>query len=355
MVRKLIKKRSKKIGLPPGSMVHIGEKKIEKPRLTIIDYDADRINKVEIKEIEEAFPFKDTPTVTWLNIDGLHDVSLLQKIGAHYNIHPLILEDILNTDQYPKIEILDDFIFIVLKMISFNNGQQQLDIEQLSLVLGPNYVITFQERIGDIFNPIRERLQKSTGRIRRNGPDYLCYALMDVVVDNYFLVLEKLGASIEQLDDRILENPEPVLAQDIQGLKRELIFLRKSVWPLREVVSTMQREETALLKSATAPYIRDLYDHIVQIIDTIETYRDLVSGLLDIYLSNLSNRMNEVMKVLTIIATIFIPLTFIAGIYGMNFEYMPELTWHWSYPVVWAVMVLVVLVMLFYFRRKKWV
>ncbi len=350
-----MRKRSKKTGLPPGSMVHVGEKKVEQVKLSVIDYDQDKIEKRELKEVEEAFPFKDTPTVTWLNVTGLHDIEILEKIGSRYNIHPLILEDILNTDQRPKVEIADDYIFIVMKMLSYDSEKQEINAEQISLILAENYVITFQEREGDVFNPVRERIENSKGRIRKVGPDYLTYALIDILIDNYFLVLELIGEQIEYLEGNVLENPDHTLVQKIQSMKRELIFLRKSTWPLREVISSLTRDETNLIKEATSPYLRDLHDHTIQVIDTVETFRDMVSGILDIYLSSVSNRMNEVMKVLTIIATIFIPLTFLAGIYGMNFEFMPELKWHWSYPVLLLVMISVFIGMLFYFRRKKWI
>lgn len=353
MVRKLFKKYSKKIGLPPGTMVHVGEKKVEKVKISVIDYDKDNFQKRELESVEEVFPFKETPTVTWLNIDGLHEVEVLEKIGKHYDIHPLVMEDILNTQQRPKIEIFDDYIFAVMKVIT-HNEEGDLIIEQLSLFLGENYVITFQESEGDIFDPIRERIEKSKGRIRKCGPDYLIYAIMDIVIDYYFLILEKVGETVEFLEDNVIENPDESTVQNIQQMKRKLIFMRKSIWPLRELISTLVREETKLIKDSTMPYLRDLYDHTIQVVDSVETFRDIVSGILDVYLSSVSNKMNEVMKVLTIIATIFIPLTFIAGIYGMNFEFMPELKFHWAYPTLWLVMVVVFFSMLIYFRRKKW-
>ena len=351
---KLTRKRSKKIGLPPGTMVYTGERKLENVNISSLDYDHEKYSLVHLKSIEESFPFKDTPTVTWLNINGLHDIELLEKLGKHFNIHHLILEDILNTDQRPKVELFEDYLYIVLKMISFNEEKNELDIEQISLVVGENFVITFQEREGDIFDPVRERLKANKGRIRKSGPDYLAYALLDIVIDHYFLVLEKLGEQLENLDNRVISNPDQALVQEIQHLKRELIYLRKSVWPLREVINNLMREETDLISEHTLPYLRDLYDHTIQVIDTVETYRDMDSGILDIYLSSLSNKMNEVMKVLTIIATIFIPLTFIAGVYGMNFEFMPELKWRWAYPTILAMMAIVFVGMLFYFKRKKW-
>lgn len=354
MIGKIFKKYSKKIGLPPGTMVYVGEKKVEKVKISLIDYDKDNFEMKELKSVEEAFPFKETSTVSWLNIDGLHEVDILDKIGKHYNIHPLVMEDSLNTQQRPKVEIFDKYIFIVMKMITLN-VENELKIEHLSILLGENFVITFQEGEGDIFDIVRDRIKNSKGRIRKYCSDYLTHALMDVVIDNYFSILEKLGETIEYLDDNVVENPNEALVQHIQLMKRKLIFLRKSIMPLRELINRLLREETPLIKESTIPYLRDLYDHTIQVVDNIETFRDLVSSILDVYLSSVSNKMNEVMKMLTIIATIFIPLTFIAGIYGMNFEFMPELKYHWGYPMIWVVIIVIFLSMLFYFRRKKWI
>lgn len=350
---KFIKKLSRKAGLPPGSLVHIG-KKTDKVRISIIDYDKTQFNEKTVKKVEECFPFKKKPTVTWINIDGVHDTEVIEKIGKHFGIHPLVLEDIVNTGQRPKVENLDDYIFIVLKMLDYDEKGMEIKSEQVSLILGSNFVISFQEREGDVFDPIRKRVRNGKGRVRKMGTDYLTYALMDTVIDNYFLILERLGESLESLEEKLITNPEPETLQTIHKMKRETIFLRKSVWPLREVISGLERSESSLIKKVTKIYIRDVYDHTIQVIDTVETFRDLVSGMLDTYLSSVSNKMNEVMKVLTIIATIFIPLTFIAGIYGMNFEYMPELGWVWGYFSVWFIMVVIALSMVFYFKRKMW-
>ena len=351
---RFIKKRSKKVGLPPGTLVHIGEEKTEKVRITIIDYDEASFEEKQIKTIEECFPFKDKTTVTWINIDGIHDIKIIEKIGKHFDLHPLILEDIVNTGQRPKIEDFGDYIFIVLKMLYYNEKEDEVQAEQVSLILGSNFVISFQEREGDVFNPIRERIRSGKGRIRKMGADYLAYTLIDTIVDNYFIIPEKLGERIESIEEELVTDPTPETLQTIHTLKRKLIFLRKSLWPLREVVSGLQRTESTLIHESTDIYLRDVYDHTIQVIDTIETSRDILSGMLDIYLSSVSNRMNQIMKVLTIIATIFMPLTFIAGIYGMNFEFMPELTWPWAYPLVLLVIVVIGISMLIYFRRKKW-
>ena len=352
--RKLFRQRATKAGLPPGTLVHLGEKKVEKVRISYIDYDEQNFQEKLISKIEECFPLKATPTVSWINIDGLHEVEILEKLGRQFELHPLMLEDILNTDQRPKQEDFDKHIFIVLKMLSFDEETQSVDSEQISVVLGENFVISFQERIGDVFDPIRERIRNAKGRIRKMGPDYLMYSLLDAIVDNYFGILEKLGDKIEAMEDVLVSDPTEKTLKQIHHLKREMIYLRRSVWPLRELISGIERSESPLIKESTDAYLRDVYDHTIQVIDTVEAFRDMVSGMLDTYLSSISNRMNSIMKVLTIIATIFIPLTFVAGIYGMNFVYMPELKWHWGYPAVLLVMVIIAGAMLIYFKRKKW-
>jgi len=351
---RLIKRRAKKAGEPPGTLVYVGEKKVEKVRISYIDYDEQNFQEKEISKIEECFPFKATPTVTWINIDGLHEVEIIEKLGTQFEVHPLILEDILHTEQRPKYEDFDKYIFIVLQMLSFNEELGAVESEQVSLILGANFVISFQERMGDVFEPIRDRIRNAKGRIRKMGPDYLAYALIDAIVDSYFAILEKIGEKIELMEEELVSNPTEKTLQQIHNMKREMISLRRSVWPLREVISGVQRSESSVIKELTEIYLRDVYDHTIQIIDTIESFRDMVSGMLDIYLSSISNKMNAVMKVLTIIATIFIPLTFVAGIYGMNFKYMPELDWRWGYGAVWLVMIVVAGIMMVYFRRKKW-
>jgi magnesium transporter len=351
---KLIRRRSKKSGLPPGTLVYLGEKKVEQVRISYIDYDEQSYQEKQVSKIEECFPFKATPTVSWINIDGLHEVEILEKLGRQFELHPLMLEDILNMDQRPKYEDFDKHIFIVLKMLSFDNETQSVESEQVSLVLGENFVISLQERVGDVFDPIRERIRNAKGRIRKLGPDYLMYSLLDAIVDNYFGILEKLGDKIEAMEEELVGEPTQKTLQQIHYLKKEMIYLRRSVWPLRELISGMERSESPLIEDSTDAYLRDLYDHTIQVIDTMESFRDMVSGMLDTYLSSLSNRMNSIMKVLTIIATIFIPLTFVAGVYGMNFKYMPELNSRWGYPVVWLVMLIIASTMLIYFKRKKW-
>jgi magnesium transporter len=351
---RFIRKRGKKIGLPPGTPVFVGERREEKVKISIIDYDQTQFKEREAKTVEACFPFKDTPTVTWINVDGIHDVDIIEKIGKHFDLHPLILEDIMNTEQRPKMEDFGHYIYVVLKMLYYDDLEKETKIEQVSVILGDHFVISFQEREGDIFDSIRERIRKGKGRIRKMDADYLAYALMDMIVDHYFIILEKLGERIEELEDKVVTDPRPETLQEIHRLKREMVFLRRSVWPLRELINGLERGESSLIQKSSRIYLRDVYDHTIQVIDTVETYRDMLSGMHDTYLSSISNRMNEVMKVLTIIATIFIPLTFIAGIYGMNFEFMPELRWRWAYFIVWGVIAVVAVSMVIFFRRKKW-
>jgi magnesium transporter len=351
---KLYKRSSKKAGLSPGTLVHIGEKKTEEVNISVIDYDESQIQEKDAATVGGCLPFKEKPTVTWINVSGIHDVTVIEEFGKAFNIHPLLLEDIVHSDQRPKLEDYDDYLFLVLRMLRYDEPKEELHSEQVSLILGPNFVISFQEHEGDVFDPVRARIINGKGKVRKMGCDYLAYALIDSIVDNYFLVLEKYGEKIEVLQEEVLSQPTPETLQVIQETKRDMIFLRKSVWPLREAINALQRGESSLVTDDVSVYLRDVYDHTIQVIDTIETFRDMLSATLDVYLSSVSNKMNEVMKVLTIIATIFIPLTFIAGIYGMNFKYMPELEWHWAYPVIWAVIIILGVLMLIGFRRKKW-
>jgi len=323
-------------------------------KVTCVQYHDKFFEENDVKNVNDCFPLKNKPTVTWVNIDGVHKLNKVEKIGKHLKTHPLVLEDIMHTGQRPKMEDFGAYLFVVLKMLQYDEATNETRTEQVSLILGVNYVVSFQEDEGDVFDLIRDRLRTDRGRIRKMGADYLLYSLLDAIVDNYFMVLEKIGEKIEDIEDDLVNNPTPEVLQTIHKLKRELIFLRKSVWPLREVISRLERWESPLIDRSIDIYLRDVYDHTIQVIDALETFRDMLSGMLDIYLSSVSNRMNEVMKVLTIIATIFIPLTLIAGIYGMNFKYMPELNSPWGYPMVYVVMLAVSAVMLVYFRRKKW-
>jgi magnesium transporter len=353
-MRHFNKKSSKKAGQSPGSLVHIGDKKAETIKITLMNYDSDNLLEKQLPAVEDSFPYRDTPPVSWINVDGLHEIDVIEKIGMHFGIHPLVLEDILNTGQRTKAEEFENYLYIVLRMLVYDETVERISAEQVSLVLGPHFLLSFQEKEGDVFTLVRERIRKARGRIRKSGCDYLAYALTDAVVDHYFEILEKLGDKIEYLEEQLLEDTAPWMLEEIHHLRREMIFLRKQVWPLREVLNSLVKDPSDLIRETTHVFLRDVYDHTIQIIDTIESFRDVLSGLSDLYLSTVSNRMNEVMKVLTIIATIFIPLTFIAGIYGMNFEYMPELKWHYSYPVLWLVLILIFVAMILWFRRKKW-
>ncbi len=345
---------TRKTGLPPGSIVYTGDRSAEKVTIEVFDYDESNLTEVRPERVEDCFPFKDSPTVTWMNVTGLHDVAVIETLGTHFGLHPLLMEDIVSTNQRPKYEDFGEHIFIVLRMLHYNDASREVSTEQVSLVVGQNFVISFQEIEADPFEHIRERLRSGKGRIRSMGADYLAYALIDAVVDYYFVVLERLGDGLELLGEEVVADPDPTTLATIQSLKRELGFVRRSIWPLREVVAAFQREESPIIHESTDVYLRDVYDHTIQVVETVESYRDMVSGMFDTYLSSVSNRMNEVMKVLTIIATIFIPVTFVAGVYGMNFHHMPELSWRWGYPAVLLIMLAVGLGMIAYFKRKRW-
>jgi magnesium transporter len=348
------KRQSAKVGLPPGALVHVGEESTHEVKITRTIYDETLFEQDEAKTIDACLPSESGRVVTWIDVDGIHQIDILEQFGECLNVHPLVLEDVLNTEQRPKLDDYGEYLFVVLKMFRYDDQSGEMEAEQISLVLGANFVVSLQEKPGDIFDPIRERIRDGKGRIRKMEADYLAYALIDTIVDHYFVVLEQIGEKIEFLEEELITNPTPETLQTIHNLKRDLIFLRKSVWPLREVIGSLERGESSLIGESINVYLRDVYDHTIQVIDTMETFRDMISSMLDIYLSSISNRMNEVMKVLTIIATIFIPLTLIAGIYGMNFKYMPELEWPWGYPTAWVIMLGIAAVMLVYFRRKKW-
>lgn len=351
---RLVPRITKKAGSAPGTIVHTGEQKVEQSRLSFLDYDAGGLREKNMVEISECLPLKDLPTVSWINLDGLHDIATLESLGECFGLHALVLEDIASVNQRAKIEEFDDHIYVVMHMLFFDEAKGRVFSEQLSLVVGDNFVLSFQERIGDVFEPVRERLRVGKGRIRRRGPDYLAYALIDAVVDNYYAVLEKIGDRVETLDATIMEKPTEDTLHQIHALKREMLVVRRSVWPVREVVSSLYRSDHGLVSEETKVFLRDVYDHAVQVLDTVETLRDLTAGLTDLYLSAVGHRQNEVMKVLTIMASIFIPLTFLAGIYGMNFERMPELSITWAYPALLGFMVVMAGLMAWYFRRRGW-
>jgi len=344
----------KRASRPPGTVPAIGETSDQPVRITVFDYDATHFEEKIVGKISECFPFRDTETVTWINVDGLGNPKLIEDLGKCFTIHPLIIEDIFNTWQRPKMEDQEQYIYLNLKMLSYPDTTKDIKIEHISMVIGHNFLISVQEDIGDIFDPVRERIRKE-GRIRKFGPDYLAYALIDGIVDNYFSVLEKLEEQIEDLEEELVASPTPDSIQKIHRLKKDMIFLRKSVWPLREMINNLEQSESPLIQESTRIYLRDVYNHTIQVIDTLETFRDLISGMIDIYLSGLSYKMNEIMKVLTLIATIFIPLTFVVGLYGMNFKYMPEIEWEYGYYAVLVVLAVMVAVILTYYRKKKWI
>ncbi len=332
----------------------MGKHKTEKPVISVIDYNQNFFEATSELSVENTKVFKETDTNSWINLIGIHDTALLEQFGKNFGIHPLALEDILNTQHRPKIEEFDDYILIILKMLFFNDEGQTIETEQVSLAFGQNYLLSFQEIEGDVFDRVRDRIKRSNGRIRQRGPDYLAYTLLDSIVDSYFHILEKIGDKLILLEEDLLNDTDRTTLAQIHHYKRELMTIRKAVWPLREVVDQLHKNESPLVSEDTTVFLRDLYDHTIQILDTVESFRDTISGLQDLYMSSVSNRMNEIMKVLTLVASIFIPLTFIAGIYGMNFEYIPELKWRWGYFAAWGVMISCIIGMLIFFRRKKW-
>lgn len=352
--QKALLNSSKKVALAPGTLVYVGEERHEAPQISLISYNADHLEEKVLGDIKEAFSYKAKEDVTWVNIDGVHQVSLIEEIGNHYNIHPLVLEDIVHTNQRPKVEEHDHYLYIILKMFYPGSGEKGITCEQVSLLVGKNFVISFQEKPGDVFGLLRNRIKAGKGRIRIGGADYLAYAIIDAIVDHYFVVLERTGEALERLEDEINHKPETSTLSAVHRVKRELMFLRKSIWPLREVVNQLSKNDFDLIQEETLPYLKDVYDHTIQVVETIESFRDTAGGLQDLYMTVMSNRMNEVMKVLTIIATLFIPPTFIAGIYGMNFEHMPELHVQTGYFFVLGIMVTSIVGMLIYFKCKKW-
>ncbi|MBY0247846.1 MAG: magnesium/cobalt transporter CorA [Nitrospiraceae bacterium] len=349
---KLVQKRSKKTGLSPGTLIHIGEQRADTVAITLFTYSGSQCDeRVVMDPSDLRLPVDET--VTWVNVSGVHKVDVLEAFGKQFGLHPLLLEDIANTDQRPKLDDYETCLFLVVKMLTMDD-QGNLLVEQVSFVLGRNYVLSFQENGTDVFRPVRDRLRGGKGRLRQHGSDYLLYALVDAVVDQYFVVLETLGEQIESLQERVTADPKPDTLKHIQALKRKLLFVRRAVWPLREAMSNLSRSECPFLNEPTKLFFRDVYDHVVHVVDTIETLREMVSASLEMYLSSVSYRLNAVMRVLTVITTIFMPLSFIASIYGMNFEHMPELKWEWGYPLILGIMGLVAGGMLIGFRQRKW-
>ncbi|MSR35236.1 MAG: magnesium/cobalt transporter CorA [Gemmatimonadetes bacterium] len=354
-MRRFVRRQSKKAGLPPGSVVHTGTKKVEQVRLSVFDFDEQKcVELQEVGDVAALFPLRDKPTVTWVNVDGLHDTRLIEAIGAHYGFHPLVLEDIAHVGQRPKLEEYDDYLYVVLCQLEWQGDEAMAVEEQVSLIVGKNYLFSFQERPGDDFEMVRERLRSANGKARQRGADYLAYQLIDATVDNYFTILDRVGLITEQVELELLENPAHVTMHRMQQIKRELLVVRRAIWPLRDVLAGLLRTESELVSESTRVYFRDVHDHAVQVVDAVETLRDVVGGMIEIYLAQVSLRTNEVMKVLTMMASIFIPLTFIAGVYGMNFEFMPEIQARWGYPVVLGVMAAVAIGILAWFKKRRW-
>ena len=354
--RKRLFRRGTVPGAPPGTMEIDPEASF--PKITLVEYDGETLIERTVKNVHELETLAERPTVTWVNVDGLGDLKTLNHLAGLFHIHSLVLEDVVHAHQRAKVEEYGDNLFIVAHMLSRENGV--LNREQLSLFLGQGFLVTFQERPGDCLEPVRDRIRRGKGRIREAGADYLAYALLDAVIDAYFPLLEWFDEELEDAQNAILDNPTHDIVSHIHTMKNDLLFVRRAVWPLREAINALLREGNPVVSKETRVYLRDCYDHTIQIIDMAETHRDIVSSLMDFYLSSVSNRMNEIMKVLTVIATIFIPLTFIVGVYGMNFNTkispfnMPELNWRWGYPAVWGIMVLMVVALLGFFRKKGW-
>lgn len=346
---------SRKVGLPPGSLVYIGPDRSFKPVITLFNYTSGGYVEKTIDAIEECLPYKDEKSVTWINIDGVHQVELIEKIGNLFELHPLLLEDVVNTHQRPKADEFDDHLFTVLRMLTYDVKQKCIVSEQVSIVLSKRFVISFQEDIeGDIYDPIRDRIRDNKSKIRDFGSDYLVYRIMDVTVDHYFVLMEELGERIELLEEEILKKPTTAILEKIQDLKSDILLMRRSVYPLREVLGSLSRDDNKLIMKKTQKFLRDVHDHTVQMIETLEMFRETVTGLKETYHSQLNIEMNKTIRTLTIITTIFIPLSFIAGVYGMNFRHMPELDWKYGYPAVMSIMGIALLLMLYYFRRRKW-
>lgn len=350
-----VSRKRPKTGLAPGSLIYTGQVYTDEIKIQVIDYTDDHIEELEITEVAELERFNNPDTVTWINIQGLHDVEVISSIGKLMGLHPLTMEDILDTNQRPKVEEFEDHLYISMKMINHLEDHNKIDIEQVSIIAHNNFVICFQEKPGDVFNDIRTRLRNGKGRARKRGADYLSYMLIDVIIDFYYETLDQVWNKIERLDDLVVRRPDRIELNDIQVIRRDLIQLRRYMYPVRDVVHSISNSQGQFFSDQTLMFVRDSYDHAVQVVENLDTYREILNSVMDLYLSQLSNKMNEVMKVLTVMSSIFIPLTFIAGIYGMNFEHMPELGWAISYPVgFWSLIGVVAVIMVIFMKSRKW-
>lgn len=355
LLRRVMSRKREAAGTPPGTLVHTGERKVEHVGLQLIEYDAEHFVERKLERIEECYESALSLPVTWVNVDGLHDVELIAKVGREFGVHPLALEDVVSTTQRAKVEAYENHFLVTLRMLDFDPATESVSSEQVTLIVGEHYIFSFQEHPGgDVFDPVRNRLRASLGRVRSLGPDYLAYSLIDTIIDHYFHILQAIGDRVEALEDEVMTGATTEAMHRLHHLRRESMVLRRAVWPLREAIGLLYRGEVPLVHEETRLFLRDAHDHCVQVIDTVETLRELLTSTMELYMTSVSNRLNEVMKVLTIISTIFIPLSFLAGVYGMNFEFMPELAFRWGYPVLLSVMAGGAIGMLFFFRRKGW-
>ncbi|NNM06552.1 MAG: magnesium/cobalt transporter CorA [Gemmatimonadetes bacterium] len=353
-VRNLLRAFPKKPGAAPGTLVYTGPERSEPVAVHLIEYDEEDLEERALRTDASFQEFAANDRLTWINVDGLDDLDLTRAIGSAFQLHPLVQEDLVHTGQRPKVEEYDDYFFVVLRMLTLDTATSSVKNEQIGIVFGKGYVLSFQERAGDVWQGVRDRIRGKSGRIRTRGADYLAYALIDAIVDNYFNILEFFAEQVELLEEEVLESPTQDTMHRIHKLRQEMFVVRRAVWPLRELANALVRTESPLVDEGTGVFLRDVYDHTVQVVDAAETLREVVSGLMDLYLSSVSNRMNEIMKVLTIMASIFIPLTFLAGIYGMNFERMPELGIPWAYPALLGIMGVMALGLLIFFKRRDW-
>lgn len=343
-----------KVGLAPGALIHLGERKTEQAAISLMEYDESALAEHQFTSLAESRAYLPKLPVLWLNVHGLHEPEVMAEIGRRFGLHPLVLEDILNTDQRPKIDDYGDYLFMVARFFEIDGDTRQISSDQVSLVLGRNFVLSFQERPSGRFDPVRERLRQDRGQIRKLGADYLAYSLVDAVVDRYFTILESIGERTEELEDVMLERPKPGTLQAVHQLKRETLTMRRAIWPLREVINTLTRADDRFFRPETRPYLRDVYDHTVHAIESLEANRDVIAGMLDIYLSAVSNRVNQEVRALTVVAVIFMPATLISGIFGMNFKNMPPLDWPNGFLIALGMMVAVAITLSLVFWRRRW-
>jgi len=340
--------------MSPGALVHVGEIHNAKSRISAFDYSKEGVQEFSIESISELLLYRESDSVTWVMIEGLTDISIIESVGQIFDIHPLVLEDILNTHHRPKFEEYDGYLYIVLKALVSAKAKFYVTYEQVSILLLKNFVFTFKEKRDDLFLPVIQRIRSGKSRFRSLGADYLTYAILDLIVDQNFALIDSLAETIDSVEEKLLSNPTLDTLNTIKGVKREVAYIRRFISPLRDLLASLLRSESDIIDQKSRIYFKDVFDHVLHISEAMDSYRDIFSGLLDIYVSSVSNKMNEVMKVLTMFASIFIPLTFIAGIYGMNFDYMPELRWKWGYPLLWAIFIAIPVILLVYFKKRRW-